>query len=496
MTYSYLETDSFISRLQGSPSQPNPGSADFELFAPLAREIELRKNDPLALLEDVANLALKATVSGSSISISDAGEIELLRNPHAFFDKRILPTLCGSSDNLCTIRNSVQNLEPSTINNRKEFLETYTRLRRVSNVFHQAADINPYRLFYLLEPLGLDRIIPTFFAIEFPTQDYIWKMLFEPGSIDAEIANLLGFTAHRKSVNLFENEILFDLVHQVEMNPDLFMGRLSGPNLELFRALLRKVKPGSRRLLEVISEKGNIPEDLEEMKGLLFRLSPDIRDLDSALEDYDIVQKRDEKMIRRCLELAREAYAEGAAEPVACVLENTATGEKIETPNNVQDRAGICEHAEILALKDGVDAWGLQNTPHWILYTSLEPCESCMLYIYQRFPGIKAVAYSAYSETGGQTRGGMDRDLAFQKRIRQADVPTGGLEIRDGVLSQEGTSLYRDVVQWKDMVVPYNPTHRTYWQRKFTELLFPTSGLGIFDKICSLFYQASSPSLC
>ncbi|MBM3283774.1 hypothetical protein FJY90_06045 [Candidatus Gottesmanbacteria bacterium] len=361
-------------------------------------------------------------------------------------------------------------MKPPVINNRQEFEETSDRLRRISRIFHQAADINPYRLLSVLDNLNLLHTLPAFFTRDTLDLTFTYKVLSLQDNVDAEIAQLLGFTAPNNLSHLVHNEILFDFIHQVMMNPNRFAGRLSAEDFSLLTSLLSQVKPGTRRLKEAIEGKGVILEEQEEEKELLFRLYPDTRNLADILEEYDITQRHDEEMIGRCLELAEDARVQGEAEPIACVLVNTATGERIEKSHNVKS-GRVYEHAEKLALLEAETLWGIQDIENWELYLSIQPCPGCMELILQCFPHIKSIVFSAYSSQGQYSQQMAD-DNIIRASAKQDDTPSGFFETRDGVRTGEGTSFYRDRLGWTQMIKPFDPKRQTYWQRKFTALLF------------------------
>ena len=84
----------------------------------------------------------------------------------------------------------------------------------------------------------------------------------------------------------------------------------------------------------------------------------------------------DEKVMRRALELARRAEAEGEV-PVGAVvvLDGKIVGEGWNRPISANDPTA---HAEIQALRDAAGAMKNYRLPGAALYVTLEPCEMCL----------------------------------------------------------------------------------------------------------------------
>ena len=84
----------------------------------------------------------------------------------------------------------------------------------------------------------------------------------------------------------------------------------------------------------------------------------------------------DEQCMRRALELARQAEAEGEV-PVGAVVavDGTIVGEGWNRPISACDPTA---HAEIQAMRDAAAATKNYRMPGATLYVTLEPCEMCL----------------------------------------------------------------------------------------------------------------------
>ncbi|VDP15221.1 unnamed protein product [Soboliphyme baturini] len=111
----------------------------------------------------------------------------------------------------------------------------------------------------------------------------------------------------------------------------------------------------------------------------------------------------DEKYLRRCLELAREALAESEV-PVGCVVayEGVVIG---EGRNRVNEFRNATRHAEMVAF-DHVISWTHNNgillaevLPRCTLYANVEPCIMCSGAIVQL--NIGRIVYGCNNERFG-----------------------------------------------------------------------------------------------
>jgi tRNA(adenine34) deaminase len=107
----------------------------------------------------------------------------------------------------------------------------------------------------------------------------------------------------------------------------------------------------------------------------------------------------DQTMMRRALELAREAASAGEA-PIGAVVADSATGEIIAEAHNrpigLSDPTG---HAEILALREAASKLGNYRLPGLTLYVTLEPCVMCAGAI--SHARVARLVYGAADEKGG-----------------------------------------------------------------------------------------------
>lgn len=95
------------------------------------------------------------------------------------------------------------------------------------------------------------------------------------------------------------------------------------------------------------------------------------------------------ELMRRCLELARQAREQGNT-PVGSlvVLADRIIGEGIEQVPSGNDPTG---HAEILACREAIKTLGTRNLDGAVLYSTAEPCLMCSYVIRQS--GIAQVVY-------------------------------------------------------------------------------------------------------
>jgi tRNA(Arg) A34 adenosine deaminase TadA len=112
----------------------------------------------------------------------------------------------------------------------------------------------------------------------------------------------------------------------------------------------------------------------------------------------------DSRMMRRALELAREA-GEANEAPVGAIVADPATGEIVAEAHNrpigLNDPTG---HAEILALRAAAMKLGNYRLPGLTLYVTLEPCAMCAGAI--SHARISRLVYGAADEKGGAVANG------------------------------------------------------------------------------------------
>jgi tRNA(Arg) A34 adenosine deaminase TadA len=109
------------------------------------------------------------------------------------------------------------------------------------------------------------------------------------------------------------------------------------------------------------------------------------------------VSEKDLGFLRRAIELAREARADGR-HPFGCVIVNEHGKVVVESYNNaVRPKGDPTQHAETVACGAAARLLGDAELAKCTLYTSTEPCAMCAGAIY--WVGIRRVVF-ALSETG------------------------------------------------------------------------------------------------
>jgi tRNA(Arg) A34 adenosine deaminase TadA len=107
--------------------------------------------------------------------------------------------------------------------------------------------------------------------------------------------------------------------------------------------------------------------------------------------------QREEAFLRRAIELAREARADGR-HPFGSLIVNAVGEVVVESRNNAVRPAGDpTQHAELLACAAAAKLLSNEELANCTLYTSTEPCAMCAGAIY--WTGIRRVVY-ALPETG------------------------------------------------------------------------------------------------
>jgi tRNA(adenine34) deaminase len=136
-----------------------------------------------------------------------------------------------------------------------------------------------------------------------------------------------------------------------------------------------------------------------------------------------------EHWMRRAIELAREAEAEGEV-PIGCVVvaEGEAIGEGRNSPISLLDPTA---HAEMLAIRQAAFALNNYRLNEATLYATLEPCAMCAGALVAA--RIRTLVFGA-------------RDLRFggvRSKFQIADSPllNHRVEIVEGVLGAESTAL-------------------------------------------------------
>jgi tRNA(Arg) A34 adenosine deaminase TadA len=142
----------------------------------------------------------------------------------------------------------------------------------------------------------------------------------------------------------------------------------------------------------------------------------------------------DERMIRRCFELAREAVAAGS-HPFGALL---ARGDRVllEARNTVSED-GVTGHAELNLVRHAIADPGRDALSDCTLYTSTEPCAMCAGAIYwARIPRVVfgCSVEALHSATAGTLR------LPCRQVFAHGDRP---VEVRGPVLEPEALEVHR-----------------------------------------------------
>jgi tRNA(adenine34) deaminase len=144
----------------------------------------------------------------------------------------------------------------------------------------------------------------------------------------------------------------------------------------------------------------------------------------------------DEKLMRRALELAREAAAAHEV-PVGAVLvsaEGVVLAEASNAPIRLQDPTA---HAEILALRRAALRVGNYRLPGTALYVTLEPCAMCAgALVHAR---VARLVYAAADPKSGAC--GSVLDVVGNERLNHR------VEVRGGVLEAEAAALLKEFFQ-------------------------------------------------
>ena len=137
----------------------------------------------------------------------------------------------------------------------------------------------------------------------------------------------------------------------------------------------------------------------------------------------------DERLMRRCLELAREAAARDEV-PVGALL--VVSGDVVgEGSNRCVERRTPLAHAEMEALERAFDHVGEGRLPDATLYSSLEPCFMCTgAVLHAR---VRRIVFAARDPKFGAC--GSLANLPQDPRLNhRCEVEEGPMEADSGVL--------------------------------------------------------------
>jgi tRNA(adenine34) deaminase len=137
----------------------------------------------------------------------------------------------------------------------------------------------------------------------------------------------------------------------------------------------------------------------------------------------------DEAMMRRALELARQAADHGDV-PIGAVV---ARGDETlgAAGNEREHRRDPTAHAEVLALRQASERLGGWRLLETTIYVTLEPCPMCAGAIY--LARVPRVVYGAADPKGGAVGGAID--LFDQPVVNHRPAVEGGL------LAEESAAL-------------------------------------------------------
>ncbi|CAN5802236.1 tRNA adenosine(34) deaminase TadA [soil metagenome] len=144
----------------------------------------------------------------------------------------------------------------------------------------------------------------------------------------------------------------------------------------------------------------------------------------------------DERAMRRALELAARAAAEGEA-PIGCVIYRSETGETLGEGANRRERGDPLGHAELLAISAAAKSIGDWRLDACTLVVTLEPCPMCAGAIVNARLG--RVVFGALDPKAGAC-GSLMR-LTEDPRLNHRVTPIGG------VMAAESAKLLRDFFQ-------------------------------------------------
>jgi len=146
----------------------------------------------------------------------------------------------------------------------------------------------------------------------------------------------------------------------------------------------------------------------------------------------------DEALMRRCIELSRDATREGDYPFGALVALD---GEVVAESGNRAVRDGdFSRHAEIIAIAAAVKAIGRNGLARATLYSTVEPCAMCSFCIREAWAGRVVYALSSPA-MGGVSKWPILRDADLGRRL---PVFGPAPEIVSGLLADEALAAWRE----------------------------------------------------
>jgi tRNA(Arg) A34 adenosine deaminase TadA len=146
------------------------------------------------------------------------------------------------------------------------------------------------------------------------------------------------------------------------------------------------------------------------------------------------MDEADEELMRRALDLAREAAQAGEA-PIGALVLDPATGEVIATGRNAP--IGLTDptaHAEIVALREAAKKLGNYRLTGLTLVVTLEPCAMCAGAI--SHARIGRLVFGAQDPKGGA--------VVHGPRFFEQPTCHSRPAVTGGVLAEESAAMLRD----------------------------------------------------
>jgi tRNA(Arg) A34 adenosine deaminase TadA len=146
------------------------------------------------------------------------------------------------------------------------------------------------------------------------------------------------------------------------------------------------------------------------------------------------MDEADEELMRRALDLAREAAQAGEA-PIGALVLDPATGEVIATGRNAPiGLADPTAHAEIVALREAAKKLGNYRLTGLTLVVTLEPCAMCAGAI--SHARIGRLVFGAQDPKGGA--------VVHGPRFFEQPTCHSRPAVTGGVLAEESAAMLRD----------------------------------------------------
>lgn len=155
----------------------------------------------------------------------------------------------------------------------------------------------------------------------------------------------------------------------------------------------------------------------------------------------------DDRLIKRCIELARQAHQKGDSPFGALVAR--ADDILVEATNSITINNDITAHAEIIAIRKTQKIVGHSDLSKYVLYSSCEPCPMCAFMI--REAKFHKVVFSLRSPSmGGHSKWNILTDPQLQHfKPFFAQIPVIKSGLRESDMIQ-----YYDSIGWDNFYKP------------------------------------------